>query len=307
MHVAVGLKRLAAIAATVAIVSAACGTTPATTASPPAATAAPTSAPASATAAPTSAPPSATAAATAAPATATAAPTAAASSAAPATASPSASATAAAGGTLTAHLYQPFHTFAPWDTSGTGGDLVVESLVWDMLAIYDEKGEVSYRLADSITPNADATEWTVKLKSGVQWSDGTPFTAKDVLFSWKINANPDQSPNSALWDGIVGIDAWRKGGDYSKDIAGLTAPDDTTVVFKLTEPRRRVPLHAAELPQHGPAERSDDARQAVGRRRVQARHEGPLRAAVLAVAAGRDRPLQVGQDRGRPVPPVRAQ
>ena len=105
-----------------------------------------------------------------------------------------------------------------------------------MLAIYDEKGEVSYRLADSITPNADATEWTVKLKSGVQWSDGTPFTAKDVLFSWKINANPDQSQNAALWDGIVGIDAWRKGGDYSKDIEGMTAPDDTTVVFKLTSP-----------------------------------------------------------------------
>ena len=41
MHVAVGLKRFAGIAATVAIVLAACGTTPATTASPPAATAAP--------------------------------------------------------------------------------------------------------------------------------------------------------------------------------------------------------------------------------------------------------------------------
>jgi ABC-type transport system substrate-binding protein len=141
-----------------------------------------------------------------------------------------------AGGTLTAHLYQSFHTFAPWDTSGTGGDLVVESLVWDMLAIYDETGAVSYRLADSITPNADATEWTVKLKSGVQWSDGTAFTSKDVLFSWKINANPDQSPNAALWDEIVGIADWRKGGDYSQDIAGLTAPDDGTVVFKLANP-----------------------------------------------------------------------
>ena len=237
-------NRLAAMIAMVAIVAGACASSTATTA-PTSATTAPTSAatvPASASAAPASPAPATTAApsasitpptasvSTAPSASAVASPTPAAATAAPSQAA------SGGGGTLVAHLYQPFHTFAPWDTSGTGGDLVVESLVWDMLAIYDEKGEVSYRVADSITPNADATEWTVKLKSGVKWSDGTPFGATDVLFSWKINANPDQSPNSALWDGIVGIDEWRKGGDTSKDIAGMTAPDDNTVVFKLKSP-----------------------------------------------------------------------
>src|SRR6476659_5191782 len=110
-----------AIAAIVSIVISACSS-PAQTASPSAAASAPPASPSAA----------ATAAATASAAT-TSAPTTAPSSQA-----------AEGGGTLTAHLYQPFHTFAPWDTSGTGGDLVVESLVWDMLAIYDEKGDVSY-------------------------------------------------------------------------------------------------------------------------------------------------------------------
>ena len=30
-------------------------------------------------------------------------------------------------------------------------------------------------LAESMEPNADATEWTVRLREGVVWHDGSPF------------------------------------------------------------------------------------------------------------------------------------
>ena len=39
-------------------------------------------------------------------------------------------------------------------------------------------------LAESATPSADAKQWTVKLRSGIKWHDGVPFTADDVKFSF---------------------------------------------------------------------------------------------------------------------------
>ncbi len=36
-------------------------------------------------------------------------------------------------------------------------------------------------LAESLTPNADATEWTFKLRSGINFTDGTPFNADAAI------------------------------------------------------------------------------------------------------------------------------
>ena len=160
-------------------------------------------------------------------------------SAVPASQAATAAPTAAGGGnatTLQAQLYQKFTSFDPWSESGTGGDTIAMSFQWDSLAIYDETGAVQYRVADSITGNSDATEWTIKLKSGIKWSDGTAFSTDDVLFSWQLNANPNQSANSNLWSGVVGYDDWVKAGDFSKPLPGMTAPDASTIVFKLKAP-----------------------------------------------------------------------
>lgn len=148
---------------------------------------------------------------------------------------PSSAAPQANAETLSVGIYQEFTSFFPWG-AGSGGDVLVENLHWDKLAAWDSKNEPQYRLAESIAPNADATEWTVKLRQGVTWSDGAPFSSEDVLYTWKLNANPNASFNASLWDGVVGVTAWRDAGDFSADIAGITAPDAQTVVFKLTTP-----------------------------------------------------------------------
>ncbi|HEU0165757.1 MAG TPA: ABC transporter substrate-binding protein, partial [Thermomicrobiales bacterium] len=46
---------------------------------------------------------------------------------------------------------------------------------------------------------ADLTNVTYTLKQGVLWSDGTPFTANDVRFTWQWVMNPD---NSAVTVGL---------------------------------------------------------------------------------------------------------
>lgn len=46
-------------------------------------------------------------------------------------------------------------------------------------------------LATSAEPNSDASVWTIKLRDGVHWHDGKPFTADDVVYTIKTWSTPD--------------------------------------------------------------------------------------------------------------------
>jgi peptide/nickel transport system substrate-binding protein len=47
-------------------------------------------------------------------------------------------------------------------------------------------------LATSAEPNKDGTLWTLKLREGVHWHDGKPFTADDVLYTMSTWSDPDK-------------------------------------------------------------------------------------------------------------------
>lgn len=44
-------------------------------------------------------------------------------------------------------------------------------------------GEETPWLGESYAPNEDFTQWTIKLRQGVEWSDGQPFSCTDVKFT----------------------------------------------------------------------------------------------------------------------------
>jgi peptide/nickel transport system substrate-binding protein len=46
------------------------------------------------------------------------------------------------------------------------------------------------RLATSWSHSADGLHWTVDLRHDVRWSDGVPFTSKDVVFSYRLFLDP---------------------------------------------------------------------------------------------------------------------
>lgn len=52
--------------------------------------------------------------------------------------------------------------------------------VYDTLTTYGEDGEIKPYLAESVTPNADFTEWTIVPRAGVTFHDGTPFDAAAI-------------------------------------------------------------------------------------------------------------------------------
>jgi peptide/nickel transport system substrate-binding protein len=63
------------------------------------------------------------------------------------------------------------------------------------LVIMDKDDNFHPGLAESWKP-LDEKTWEVKLRKGVKWHDGSPFTADDVVFTWERAKNVPRSPNS---------------------------------------------------------------------------------------------------------------
>jgi ABC-type transport system substrate-binding protein len=55
-----------------------------------------------------------------------------------------------------------------------------------LLSFKPGTGDVTAGVAELPTVNADSTEYTFKLVSGIKFSDGTPLTANDVVQSWYV-------------------------------------------------------------------------------------------------------------------------
>ena len=71
--------------------------------------------------------------------------------------------------------------------------------------------------------SADGKTWTVKLRQGVKWQDGQPFTAKDVAFTYNlIIDHPDEAANFS---------------SYTKFVKHVDVVDDYTVRFNLSKPK----------------------------------------------------------------------
>ncbi len=67
--------------------------------------------------------------------------------------------------------------------------------IFDRLVQTDEKQRLGPGLAVSWKPITDTT-WEFKLRRGVKWHDGSPFTADDVLFTFERAPAVEASPSS---------------------------------------------------------------------------------------------------------------
>ena len=72
------------------------------------------------------------------------------------------------------------------------GVMVAES-VYDPLTWPNKKGEYVPYLAESVTPNADFTQWTIKLRPNITFHDGTPLDADTVKLN--LDTYRGQNPN----------------------------------------------------------------------------------------------------------------
>src|SRR3546814_12270737 len=66
--------------------------------------------------------------------------------------------------------------------------------IFDTLVLQDATQKLQPGLATSWKPTSDTT-WEFKLRQGVKFHDGSPFTAKDVVFSIERPAKVPNSPS----------------------------------------------------------------------------------------------------------------
>jgi ABC-type transport system substrate-binding protein len=136
---------------------------------------------------------------------------------------------------LNVYLYQePAGLFSPLAPL-SGPDSQVMSFINEGLMAPDPDYKLQPRLAESYTVSPDATTFTFKLRSGLKWSDGTPFTSKDVLFTYTLLANPKTtSATAGSYTAVEGVADFVAG--KTQTISGFSAPDDTTFVMKAAKP-----------------------------------------------------------------------
>ncbi|HET7690850.1 MAG TPA: ABC transporter substrate-binding protein [Nocardioidaceae bacterium] len=118
-------------------------------------------------------------------------------------------------------LYPPLH-----DSNG----LVYYGPMFDFLIGADSDGKLSTETGalESYTPNEDATAWTLTLRSGMKWHDGTDVTSADLDFTLKEYADPE-----ALCGQVCG--------SLLNNLASVDIVDDLTVQMNLKNPDVNVP------------------------------------------------------------------
>jgi oligopeptide transport system substrate-binding protein len=81
--------------------------------------------------------------------------------------------------------------------------------------------------------SSDGLSYTFKMRHDAKFSNGDPITSKDVLYSWNRAAYLNDA-YATVFDPVVG--GTDTEGNKTKTMSGLTAPDDYTVMAKLTAP-----------------------------------------------------------------------
>jgi peptide/nickel transport system substrate-binding protein len=100
------------------------------------------------------------------------------------------------------------------------------ALIFDTLTGRDNQGGVVPKLAVSWTHSDDYKTWTFKLRSGVDFHDGTPFNPEAIVWKYARHKDPKNRCNCAF---------------FIQFIDKVEAIDDLTVVFRLRDPTVELP------------------------------------------------------------------
>lgn len=104
------------------------------------------------------------------------------------------------------------------------------------LMVQDAKANVIPGAAESFTVSTDGKTYTFKLRKGALWSDGSPVTADDFVFSWRRLADPATASEYAyMISPVVNADAVTKGEKKPEEL-GVKAIDPETFEVTLNAP-----------------------------------------------------------------------
>ena len=136
---------------------------------------------------------------------------------------------------ITTNGSEPQNPLIPSNTTETGGGKIIDS-VFAGLVSYNAKGATEMDAAESIESD-DNKLWTIKLKEGQTFTDGTPVTAESFTKAWNWAAQFSNAQSASyFFDNIAGYSA-----EADSDLA-LTVVSDTEFTAELAAPAADWPL-----------------------------------------------------------------
>ncbi len=127
------------------------------------------------------------------------------------------------GGTLRYGLEADVNGLNPSSSALAASGLMMANAVFDTLAVYDDNGQSTPHLAESFTASDDLMTWTMKLREGISFHDGTPLNAEAVLVNF----------NAQRGDPLVGLAIMPF---FPADATAATVIDDLTIEFNVNFP-----------------------------------------------------------------------
>jgi oligopeptide transport system substrate-binding protein len=155
---------------------------------------------------------------------------------------------ASSGVTISVNGTEPENPLVPGNTNETGGGKIIDALFSPLVEYDPQTAQPANLVAESIE-SADSRVYTIRLKEGWTFHDGTPVTAQSFVRSWNYTAySPNGQQNGSFFSQIQGYaDVHTADPDgtagpqtapqpAAQEMSGLRVVDDLTFEVTLSKP-----------------------------------------------------------------------
>jgi oligopeptide transport system substrate-binding protein len=137
---------------------------------------------------------------------------------------------------VTTNGSEPQNPLITTNTTETGGGKIATSLFAGLVS-YDADGAIQNEVAESIESD-DATNWTVTLEEGWEFTNGEAVTSQSFVDAWNYGAKLSNAQSASyFFDNIVGYNP-----EADSELTGIEVIDDTHFTVELVAAEADWPL-----------------------------------------------------------------
>jgi len=149
-------------------------------------------------------------------------------------------------GVFTVYVGEPQNALIPGNTNESNGGEVIDALFAPLVTFDDETLDLTYDGVAASVSSDDRLTWTIRLKPGWTFHDGTPVTARSYVRAWNWNSLATNGYVSSFFfaniAGYSDLQSLTDGKPRGTEMSGLRVVDDLTFTVTLTSPFAIYPI-----------------------------------------------------------------